>query len=131
MNPLLIQAPILAMLLSLLGSFLCVLLGMLMGRRAVELLSGTITATTILLSSLALINVYLLEGPYVYYMGGWPPPVGIPYIIDRFSAPLSLVVSVVFFATMVYSVRYLERDRDVKWYYSLRFLMQAGMYGLL
>ncbi|MEJ5292008.1 MAG: proton-conducting transporter membrane subunit [Candidatus Methanosuratincola sp.] len=131
MNALLIQAPILAMLLSLLGSIICAVLGMFMGRRAVELLSGIITAATVALSSLALINVYFLGGPYVYFMGGWPPPVGIPYVIDRFSTPLSLVVSVIFFATMVYSVRYLEKDRDVKWYYSLRFLMQTGMYGLL
>lgn len=119
------------MLLSLLGSFLCVAIGMFSGRRAVELFSGIFTTASMIFSLLTVINVFLIDGPYVYYMGGWPPPVGIPYVIDRFSAPMSLVVSVIFSTTMIYSMRYIERDRDVKWYYSLRFLMQAGMYGLL
>lgn len=131
MNALLMQAPILAMLLALMGSIGCILAGLFSNRRAVEWLTGILTASSLALSVLAAINVFLLDGPYVYMMGGWPPPVGIPYVIDHYSAPLALVVSAVFFATMVYSVRYIERDRDVKWYYSLRFLMQAGMYGLL
>ncbi|MDI9643626.1 MAG: proton-conducting transporter membrane subunit [Candidatus Verstraetearchaeota archaeon] len=131
MNVLFFQAPILAMLLALMGSFGCIIVGLFSGRRAVEWFTGILTAVSLVLSALAVVNVFFLDEPYVYMMGGWPPPVGIPYVIDRYSAPLALVVSAIFFATMVYSVRYIERDRDVKWYYSLRFLMQAGMYGLL
>ncbi len=131
MNALLFQSPICAMLLALVGSFACVLIGMFYGRRAVEVFSGVITGGTVVFSTLALFNVFFMDESYVYYMGGWPAPIGIPYVIDRFSAPLIFIISVIFFLTLIYSTRYIEKYRDVKWYYALRFLMQTGMYGLI
>jgi multicomponent Na+:H+ antiporter subunit D len=131
MNQLLFQAPILALVLAMISSITVVTIGIFMGRRVIEYLSIFMSGVLVFLSAITTVNVFFMEGSYTYCMGGWPPPIGIPYVIDHFSAPLGLVVSVVFFATVLYSTSYIEKSRDVKWYYCLMFLMQAGMFGLI
>lgn len=131
MDPLLFHAPILALLIGLVGSFLAVVLGIISGRRAVETFSMVVGALMLALTVIAFVNVFLISDSYAYYMGGWPPPVGIPYVIDHYSTPLAMTTSLVFFLVLIYSVKYIEQGRDVKWYYSLLILMQAGMLGLL
>ncbi len=130
-SPLLFHAPVLALLIGLIGSFLAVVLGIAIGRRAVEIFSIAVGALMLALTVISFLNVFFISGPYAYYMGGWPPPVGIPYVIDHYSTPLAMTTSLVFFLVLLYSIQYIEQGRDVKWYYSLLILMQAGMLGLL
>lgn len=130
MSQFLFQAPVLALILAMISSFALIVLGYSFGKRAVEYATIFVSVVITGLMAATVINVFLGQS-YTYYMGGWPPPVGISYVVDRYSAPLGLVISLVFLATMLYSVNYLEKNRDVKWYYSLKFLMQAGMFGLV
>lgn len=130
MNQFLFQAPALALILAMISSFALMIIGYLRGRRAVEYASIMVSLVITALMVATVVNVFI-SGSYAYHMGGWPPPVGISYVMDRHSAPLGLMVALVFLATTIYSVNYIEGGRDVKWYYSLKFLMQAGMFGLI
>lgn len=127
----LMHTPVLALLTSLAASFITVVIGLFVGRRATEAFSTIIGALLFMLTFLTFVNVFFVDGSYAYYLGGWPPPVGIPYVIDHYSASLGLVVSLVFFLVILYSLKYIEEDRDVKWYYSLLLLMQGGMLGVI
>ena len=92
-------------------------------------------ASTLLILALCSITFYsqyfALKEPIVYAFGGWPPPVGIVYEVDRLNAMLSLLVSGVVFLATVYSVRYMERDDGVELYYTLLLAFEAGMLGCL
>ncbi|RLF10524.1 MAG: cation:proton antiporter, partial [Thermoprotei archaeon] len=92
-------------------------------------------ASTLLIAALCSIIFYVqyfvLDEPTVYAFGGWPPPVGIVYEVDRLNALLGLFVSSVVFLATVYSVRYMEHDDGVEWYYTLLLGFEAGMLGCL
>ncbi|MEM4699590.1 MAG: hypothetical protein QXT74_01410, partial [Candidatus Nezhaarchaeales archaeon] len=92
-------------------------------------------ASSLLLLILCSINFYLcffvFDRPIVYTFGGWPPPVGIVYEVDRLNSLLGLLVAGVAFLAAVYSVKYMERDDGVEWYYILFLGFEAGMLGCL
>ena len=92
-------------------------------------------ASTLLILALCSITFYsqyfVLKEPIVYAFGGWPPPVGIAYEVDRLNSLLSLLVSGITFLAAVYSVRYMERDDGVELYYTLLLAFEAGMLGCL
>lgn len=73
----------------------------------------------------------LLDSPTVYMFGGWPPPVGIVYEVDRLNSLIGLLVSGITFLATVYSVRYMEKDDGIEWYYTLLLGFEAGMLGCL
>jgi len=124
---LLFHAPILAMLVGMVASFLIIVVP---NQRVIKVFVVSSALAIVVLALLAFVRVFV-GGSYVYYMGGWPPPIGIPYVIDCFSAPLAVVIAIVVFSTMLYSIKDTEKTREAKWCYSLRFLMEAGMLGLI
>lgn len=69
--------------------------------------------------------------PLLYRFGGWPPPVGIVYEVDRFSALLGALVSSVMLLIGIYSTRYMEGEHGLRWYYTLLLGVEAGMLGCL
>lgn len=67
----------------------------------------------------------------IYNLGTWAPPAGIALVIDRLSAFMLLVVSLVAFFVLLYSTGYMK-EFTAKWkFYSLFFLMLTGINGVL
>ena len=66
----------------------------------------------------------------VYRFGGFPPPLGIVYVVDKVSAALSVLASFSLITATIYSMWLLAP----KWrylFYSLTFLLTAGVVGCL
>lgn len=83
--------------------------------------------TTILL----VLSVMCVGKSGVYLVGKWTIPLGINLVLDGFSSFLLLAISVVSFAAMLFSVRYMERYTAKAKYLSLFLLMVAGMNGVV
>jgi len=69
--------------------------------------------------------------PALYPFGGWPPPIGILYEVDAFSAILGVLVSGIILVIVVYSWWYLKKVTGHAWYYALLLGMEVGMLGCL
>jgi len=71
-------------------------------------------------------------GVFVYWVGGWQPPVtGINLVADGLSQLLLVIVNLVAFIAIVFSVDYMKRFTGKDLYYCLVFLMLAGMNGVV
>ncbi|MBM3258057.1 MAG: NADH/ubiquinone/plastoquinone (complex I), partial [Candidatus Nealsonbacteria bacterium] len=87
-----------------------------------DILSNAITFTL-------LISAFLMlgRGPFIYKMGGWPPPVGINLVLDGLSILMLVIICTMSFVATLFSVRYMERYTSKSRYYTLFLLMVAGM----
>jgi multicomponent Na+:H+ antiporter subunit D len=83
---------------------------------------------TILLVVLAVLAVGQTD---VYKVGTWPIPLGINLVLDGLSSLMLLTVSVVSFAAMLFSVKYMEQYTAKPKFLSLFLLMVAGMNGVI
>ncbi len=100
-------------------------------RRLVEIVAGIATLYVMLLN-LRLCE-YLVHDPskrIVYLFGGWPPPIGIVYEVDLYSALLALLVSSIMFMVVLYSFSY-AKDEKLYLYYALLMIAEVGMLGTL
>ncbi len=70
-------------------------------------------------------------GDAVYQMGGWKPPIGINLVLDGASQLMLLLIAVVAFAVILYCPDYMARFTGKNRFYSLFFLMIAGMNGVV
>ncbi len=68
--------------------------------------------------------------PVLYRMGGWPPPLGIVYEVDAFSALLAAYTALIIVSVVIYSRWYLRDDPGVPYYYALLFGLEAGLLGI-
>ena len=66
-----------------------------------------------------------------YEIGGWAPPVGINLSLDGLSALLLVVVALVAFTSILYSVGYMKLYTSRARYCALSMIMLAGMNGVL
>ncbi|RLE57406.1 MAG: cation:proton antiporter [Thermoprotei archaeon] len=98
-------------------------------RKVCEYFVVTITGIELVLTTIVLHLAYTSTKPIIYTFGAWPPPVGIVYEIDRFSALLGVLAAVLFFTAALYSTKYLEKDYGVEWYYTLLLGFEAGIVG--
>jgi multicomponent Na+:H+ antiporter subunit D len=89
---------------------------------------------------LLLLNYVLTDGTIVYVFGGTSPedtlppgytqPIRIMYEVDAFSALMAMVsVGLIFFAG-IYSLSYMKTHTGIEKYYTLSFLLLAGMLGM-
>ena len=67
----------------------------------------------------------------IYWMSGWPPPLGINLVVDGLSALMLVVINSIAFLVMIYSFKYMEDYTPGGKYYSLFLLMLAGMNGVV
>jgi len=89
-----------------------------------------------LVSLILLVLVFrsLTSTEVTYWMGGWTPEsgsLGISLILDKMSSFMLLVVNVVAFAAILFSLNYMKRYTAEPLYYCLFFLMLTGMNGLV
>jgi multicomponent Na+:H+ antiporter subunit D len=76
-------------------------------------------------------NVFFeLNGPLVYKFGGWVPPVGIIYEVDKLNALLGLVTGTIMFLIIVYSALYMKGKR-IEWYYTMMLGLETGLLGVI
>lgn len=90
-----------------------------------------ISHSTILFALTIRVFITVIEHGVVYYrFGGFPPPIGVVYIVDKLNSILSLLVAFVFFICVMYSALVIDHDR-IHVYYSLTSLLVMGVFGCL
>ncbi|MDY6935859.1 MAG: monovalent cation/H+ antiporter subunit D family protein [Spirochaetota bacterium] len=86
------------------------------------------------LSSIGIIHTVITEDqPIHYYMGGWPPPWGIEYVIDYLNALVLVCVAFVSWVVSLYAKRSVEKElpeSKVPLFYTLLLLQVAGLLGI-
>jgi multicomponent Na+:H+ antiporter subunit D len=85
---------------------------------------------------LAMAGRVLVAGPMVVWIGKWdaasvdtPNLTGINMVVDGVSSLVLLIVNLVAFLVIVYSISYMRRYTALPYYYSLFLVMVAGMNG--
>lgn len=73
----------------------------------------------------------LFEPPFMYKVGGWLPPWGIMLVSDGLSSLMLVVINVIGFLAIVFSIKYMTTYTAKPKYYSLFLLMIAGMNGVV
>jgi len=78
------------------------------------------------------LKAVVATGTIHYRLGGWPPPIGIEYVIDHLNALVLVVVVTVSLVAAVFSLRSVERELPGKesQYYTLHMLLSAGLLGI-
>ncbi|MFA5255100.1 MAG: proton-conducting transporter membrane subunit [Candidatus Omnitrophota bacterium] len=69
-------------------------------------------------------------GVFIYKVGGWMPPAGIPMVVDSYSALILLIANFIAALVTLYSVNYVKIYTDTWKYFSLLMLMMAGVNGV-
>ena len=95
-----------------------------------------IITVLVVLALLCMTLIVLPAGDTVYWMGGWDgssvlKPIGICLTVDGLARLLLATVNMVAFVAVVYSIAYMRRYTNKALYYSLFFLMLAGMNGVV
>jgi multicomponent Na+:H+ antiporter subunit D len=69
------------------------------------------------------------DGTIVAHAGGWPAPLGIVLVADRFAAIMLLVSSVIFLSVLIYAIGEPGAERNHVGFQSLYLIMAAGVSG--
>jgi len=94
--------PVLLLLPLLFGAVLALLAGL---WRAAAGQVVAIAATTLALTmSVRTMVVVLREGTLTHHLGGWPPPIGIEYVVDPLSAYMACIITLIGLLICVYPV---------------------------
>ncbi|MFH1141835.1 MAG: monovalent cation/H+ antiporter subunit D family protein [Chloroflexota bacterium] len=84
---------------------------------------------------LALWGLFLVlsQGTVRYYMGGWPAPFGIEYVLDALAAYMVSLITIIGLLVLVYARRSLDHEAPEKapLIYSLMLLLLAGLTGIV
>ncbi len=111
------------------GAFLISLLGKRIKRLPDAL--GVLVGLILCILSILAAWLYNIHGTLTYAVGAWQPPVGIGLVLDGLTAFMLVTVNLVAFCIVVYAVNYMEKF-TAKWkFYTLFFLMLAGMNGVI
>jgi multicomponent Na+:H+ antiporter subunit D len=97
-------------------------------KRSVATLLANIATTCLLVLT---IYVMLTGQSGIYKVGKWSIPIGINLVLDGLSGLMLLTISIVSFAAMLFSIRYMEQYTAKPKFLSLFLLMVAGMNGVV
>jgi multicomponent Na+:H+ antiporter subunit D len=114
----------LPVLLPLVGAALSILSGR---SRRVQRTITLSTLTAVLAMSVALLVEVDRHGPVSVQAGGWPAPVGITLIADRFSAIMLVVASVMLLSVLVYAIGQPGAERNHVGFQSIYLVLAAGV----
>ena len=114
------------------GAFTIPIIYLVSRRRLVVMGYGALISLISLVISILLVvdMMYSRDTPLVFKAGGWPAPIGIIYIIDRFTAVLSLVTCFIGFLIFLYSISYIT-DENYPWYTALLLGVLSGILGVI
>lgn len=124
------QLPILIPVPLLLFSLIVLLLGIWRQKLAYPAaLAGVVISLATASTGLARV---LQKGTQHYYLGGWPPPLGIECVLDHLSALMAVLITFIGLLSVVYSRRSIlqEVPQRVVPIYSLMLLLMAGLSGI-
>ena len=100
-------------------------------RRIIELYAIVFHSLATILSWILLFTIKRSGQPIVYMFGGWPPPVGIIYVVDFYSGLLGVLVTSILLLITIYSVGYMENSERLYLYYTLLLAVETGLLGCL
>jgi len=92
------------------------------------------TATTFFVVVLTLTNLLeVMKGNVLTYsFGGWPPPLGIVYVVDSLNGILGFLAATLFFFSSLYTYWYFNKiESGYEWLSTLILLLLAGVLGCL
>lgn len=102
-------------------------------RRAQILIASVTMVMTLAISIALVIVVHQLDEPLVVVVGGWAAPFGIALVVDRLSALMVVVTSIVLIAVMAFSIGQGATDGDeetpVSIFYPTYLVLAAGVYN--
>ena len=78
---------------------------------------------------MAVLTVF--EAPFAYRVGGFPAPWGILLVSDGLSSLMLVIINVIAFLSIIYSIKYMTTYTAKPKYYSLFLLMLTGMNGVV
>jgi multicomponent Na+:H+ antiporter subunit D len=123
--------PVLLLLPLLFGAVLAVLAG-LWRPVAAQVTAIVATALALVASVVGLFRV-TAHGPLTHDLGGWPPPIGIEYVLDPLSAYMATIISLIGLLIAIYPVRTafdLRPPRGAP-LYPLMLLLLSGLTGVV
>jgi len=123
--------PILLLLPMLVGSIVALLVG-LWRAAAAQAVAVATTAATLVFGLIGLFST-TRNGPVNHELGGWPPPIGIEYVLDPLSAFMASIIGLVGLLIVVYPVDAafgLKPRRGVP-LYPLVLLLLSGLMGVV
>jgi multicomponent Na+:H+ antiporter subunit D len=100
--------------------------------RAPRLLAVAALVTTTVLATVGLVAV-VDDGPVRHELGGWPPPLGIEFVLDPLAAFMALIISVIGLAVAVFPPRAgfgIEPGRRFP-LHALVLLLLGGLFGVV
>jgi len=113
------------------GAVIAVLAG-LWRSAAAQVVAVITTAGTLVASVVGLVTV-VADGPISYELGGWPPPIGIEYVLDPLSAYLAVIIALIGLLVTIYPVEaaFDLRPRKGVPLYPLVLLLLTGLMGVV
>ena len=112
-------------------SFITFLLGTL--RRSFAYPTALVGSGISVLCSVVGLILVLQNGPLHYHLGGWPPPIGIEYVLDHLSAFMAVLVTFIGFISIIYSRKSFiqELPHKVVPLYTITLLLLSGFAGIV
>ncbi len=123
--------PALEVLLLVTGAFTLPLIYKLFGRKASLIYTLLYSLLALILSIQSFLRIYNSNEIIAYPIGGWSPPVGIVYVVDKFSGLLGILVSTIMLLIIIYSFNYIRPNDREYLYYTLLLTVEAGMLGCI
>lgn len=80
----------------------------------------------------SILSIWWIDhGMQVYPVGGWKPPFGICMVLDGLAVLMLVIVNLIGFLALVYSIDYMKKYTSAGLYYTLFCLLLAGLNGLV
>lgn len=129
-----IHFPVVAVMSMFLGAFLIVVFGTKHRKRCQVLALITMCVTDVCVFSL--FKPVILQGNVIsYWMGNWQPvegyAIGIGYEVDQLGLFFAMLISFVLTMSVIYSIRYLDRDDTLDRYYTLNLMLGGALLGIV
>ena len=108
----------------------------LLGKKAREAWAVIISGATLAVGSAVFYSVWENKGVIVYTLGAKSPlgqanfPIRIVWEVDLFGAIMVLMVTLVSFLAVLYSLGYMKHDTGLDKYYTLIIILELGMLGI-
>lgn len=102
--------------------------------RSICWLSGYIVSGLVFAGCLFIFSLVLKNGAVVYFMGDWPPPIGIEYKATRLNSFILLIISSVNFILFSFAFHNVEREiprQRIPLFYACMMLCVSGLLGMV
>jgi multicomponent Na+:H+ antiporter subunit D len=125
------QIPILIVVIPLISSFFCPLIGL--WRKGLCYFWAVVALSLCALASVHTLLTVVEIGTIRYRLGGWAPPFGIEYVVDHLNAMMLVLVSVISLIVAIYSKQSVEEELParVTYFYTVFLLQVTGFLGIV